>query len=105
MDKSQEEKEKLQTTEDIVKYIKKETSNTSDITYREVSVLDETIYLVFSEPMTSSSDISDFVIRSIKGIIKANEESNKLTKINNNIDEYIDDGLEVEKKRKIKTYC
>ncbi len=102
MDKSQEEKEKLQTTEDIVKYIKKETSNTSDITYREVSVLDETIYLVFSEPMTSSSDISDFVIRSIKDIIKANEESNKLTKINNNIDEYIDDGLEVEKKRKIK---
>lgn len=97
--KRKEEKEKLTTTEDIVKYIKKETSNTSDITYRKVEVLGEIIYLVFSEPVTSSSDISDFVIRSINNITKTNENKEKLEKIKDNIDDYIDENLEVEKTR------
>lgn len=98
-EKRKEEKERLKTTEDIVEYIKKETSNTSDITYRKVEVLGEIIYLVFSEPVTSSSDISDFVIRSINDIVKSSENMEKIAKIKNNIEDYIDENLEVEKTR------
>lgn len=98
-EKRKEEKERLKTTEDIVEYIKKETSNTSDITYRKVEVLGEIMYLVFSEPVTSSSDISDFVIRSINDIVKSSENIEKIAKIKNNIEDYIDKNLEVEKTR------
>ena len=91
--------QKLRTSKDVIDYIKNSTFNSSDMVYREIKVLDDVIYVVYNESMTSSSTVSDFVIRSIIGITNEDKKREKLTNISNEIDTYIDDNLNVIKTR------
>ena len=98
----EENKESLKTSEDIVNYIKSSTSNSTDLVYRKVQVLDDILYVVYSEAMTSTVVISDFVIRSIKEVSTEEEKKQKLSTIQNDLDLYIDDNLELEKSKAAK---
>ena len=99
MEENNKKIETLQSTEDIVNYIKTSTSNSKDIAYRKVQVLDSTIYVVYSETLTSTDRISDFVIRSIKEISYEDIKKERLNKVQNELDTYIDDNLEVDKNK------
>jgi len=52
----------------IISTLKKETNNDSDIVYRKKIINNETIYIIYSEPLTSGDKISDFIIRSLDSI-------------------------------------
>ncbi len=56
----------------IINYIKDKSGNSNEITYRDVKVKDVEITLVFTDSVSSSNDISKFVIKSIVDIV--NEE-------------------------------
>ncbi len=99
MEENNKKIETLQSTEDIVNYIKTSTSNSKDIAYRKVQVLDSIIYVVYSETLTSTDRISDFVIRSIKEISYEDIKKERLNKVQNELDTYIDDNLEVDKNK------
>ena len=51
---------------DYINRLKKDTNNNSDITYRNIYVKDKLITLIYSDSLTSSDKISDFIIRSLK---------------------------------------
>ena len=53
---------------DIISKLKKDTNNDGDIVYRKKIINNETIYIIYSEPLTSSDKISDFIIRSLDSI-------------------------------------
>ena len=52
----------------IINKLKKETNNDSNIIYRKKKFLFKNIYIVYNQTITSSSDISDFIIRSLNKI-------------------------------------
>lgn len=75
--------------EKIVKRLKEETKETSDITYREKEVCKKKLYVIYNEPLTSSDKISDFIIRSLDRINKIYKKSDDLeTIIFNEIDNF-----------------
>ena len=68
--------------ETIIKTLKQDTNNTTDITYRKKKVCNKDIYIIYNEPLTSSDNISDFIIRSLDKINKQYKIVNRLSKIN-----------------------
>ena len=60
----------MEKIETIITSLKKDTNNTSDITYRKKKVCNKEIYIIYNEPLTSSDKISDFIIRSLDKINK-----------------------------------
>lgn len=58
----------LENTELIIKKLKKETNELSDIIYREKIINKTKVYIIYNEPLTSSDKISDFIIRSLNNI-------------------------------------
>ena len=71
-------------TNDYINRLKKETNNIDDIYYRDMSINDKKITIVFNEPLVSSQTISDFVIRSLNNI----KTNNIYTEITNNISSF-----------------
>ena len=84
---------------DIINKIKKETNNNTDIIYRLKYINNKKIYIVYSESLTSSSDISNNIIRSLDliekryknninlyNIIKNDITNSKVTELNNSKD-------------------
>lgn len=72
--------------------LKIETNNNSDIIYREMKIKKHTITIIYSESLTSSNSISDFIIKSLNNIdisrniiesIKNNIFNFKVTESNN----------------------
>ena len=48
--------------------LKKDTDNSPDITYRKIIINKQSLTIIYSNSLTSSNQISDFVIRSLKNI-------------------------------------
>ncbi len=68
----------------IIEKLKTDTDEMKDIIYRKKIISKITTYIVFSESLTNSDKISDFIIRSLNKIKKVNKK-NILEKIKNNI--------------------
>ena len=83
--------------ENIVTKLKLETNNTTDITYREKIVCKKKIYIIYNEPLISSNQISDFIIRSLD-IINTNY------KRTNNLEDIIFNEIDNFKTTKINTF-
>lgn len=81
----------LKTSKEIVDYIKEKTRNSNDVTYREITVNGDTIYIIFNEALTDTSVISNYVIRSIKDIEKNIDENKDEIKLTKKIDNIIED--------------
>ena len=60
-----------------IKYIKEKTGNSKDYIFKSINVSNTDILLVFNEVLTSSSDVSDFVLRKILTLSK--KELNDIT--------------------------
>lgn len=84
-------------TNDIVKKLKKDTNNNDDITYREMTICNNKITIIYNEPLTSSDKISDFIIRSLDKINSTYPKTKK-------IEELIYNQIENFKIKKITTY-
>lgn len=82
--------ENLNSSKEIVDYIKEKTRNSNDLTYREITVNNDTIYIVFSEALTDTSVISNYVIRSIKDIEKAVNKNKEEVILNEKIEKSIE---------------
>lgn len=67
-----------------IKYIKEKTGNSKDYIYKELTIKNKKIILIFNEVLTSSNDISDFVIRKIINLDKKalNDITNHLPSAN-----------------------
>ena len=52
----------------IIKKLKKDTNNDSNIIYRYKKIFYKNLYIIYNQTITSSSDISDFIIRSLNKI-------------------------------------
>lgn len=65
-----------------IEKLKQETNNSPDISYRKIVINNKNLYIIYSNSLTFSIGISDFVIRSLKNI-----KTNKITlqNIYNNI--------------------
>ncbi len=68
----------------LVEKLKTDTDNMNDIIYRKKIISKIELYIVFSESLTNSDKISDFIIRSLNKLKKVNKK-NILDKIKNNI--------------------
>lgn len=66
----------------IINKLKKENNYNEFITYREKKILFKTIYIIFNETISSSTNISDFIIRSLNKI-KIPLYNNIINKISN----------------------
>lgn len=75
----------LEETDLIIKKLKKETNEISDIVYREKNIGDKKIYIIYNEPLTSSDKISDFIIKSLNHISEKHIKNNLVKEISNNI--------------------
>ncbi|MDO4282107.1 MAG: spore germination protein [Clostridia bacterium] len=73
----------LNSSDDIINYIKDSTFNSQDIVYKELIIQDEKIHIVYDEPMVDTTTISDFVIRSIKNSVNEKIFENIDNKIEN----------------------
>ena len=69
----------------IVNKLKNDTNNIEDITYRKKIIKNKLIYIIYIESLTSSTTISDFIIRSLDRIKNNNNLINTIT---NNIDNF-----------------
>lgn len=52
----------------IIKKIKKDTNNDENIIYRKKIILFKKLYIIYNQTITSSNDISDYIIRSLNNI-------------------------------------
>lgn len=68
----------------IISKLKKDTNNIEDIIYRPMKINNENITIIFSESLTASDKISDFIIRSLNKINSKNIKED----IINNIDSF-----------------
>lgn len=76
---------------DIVKYIRKNTSDSQDIVYRKLEVLGNKFDIIFNEAVADSKTVSDFVIRSIENsVINRLKENNNEVKITSKKSNIID---------------
>lgn len=75
----------LENTDLIIKKLKKETNEISDIVYREKIINNQKIYIIYDEPLTSSDKISDFIMKSLNEISKNKIKDSLLKTISNNI--------------------
>lgn len=58
----------MDSIDNIVNRLKKDTNNNDDITYRYKYVCGKKLWIIYNEPLTSSDKISDFIIRSLDRI-------------------------------------
>ena len=65
--------------------LKKDTNNNKDITYRNILINDKKVTIIYSNSLTSSDKISDFIIRSLKSI---KSDTITLQNIYNNISNF-----------------
>ena len=56
----------------MLEQLKKDTNNVSDLLYKEIEIKGQKIYIVYSEVLTSSTDITDIILRNISKIIEEN---------------------------------
>ena len=56
----------------LIKEIKNKYKNAPDITFREISIKKERIAIVFSQSLTSSTSINDFILKNISSILESN---------------------------------
>lgn len=75
----------LEETDLIIKKLKKETNEISDIVYREKYICGKKIYIIYNEPLTSSDKISEFIIKSLNELSKNKVKDNLIKTISNNI--------------------
>lgn len=81
----------------IVNKLKNDTNNTDYTTFREKTVCDKKMVIIYIDPLTSSDKISDFIVRSLDRINKIYKKKDELGKIiENEIDNF--------KIKKINTY-
>ncbi len=73
--------------DNIIKRLKSDTNNSDEIIYRYKDINNKKICIIFNESLTSSSTISDFIIRSINNIT-FKKNSNLLEVIENNISNF-----------------
>ncbi len=99
MEQIEEKIRNLKTSEDIIKYIKESTFDSPDMVYREINVLNDTIYAVYNEAMTDTDIISNFVVKSIISISDDYKKEMQLNTITNELDNYIDSNLKVDKSK------
>lgn len=99
MEQVDEKIKNLKTSEDIISYIKQSTFNSPDMVYREIKVLNEIVYAVYNESVTSTDLISNFVIRSITLLENNDKTQERLTTISKELDKYIDDELQINKSK------
>ena len=52
----------------VINKLKKDTNNDDNIVYRKKKILYKEIYIIYNQTITSSSDISNFIIRSLNNI-------------------------------------
>ena len=52
----------------IIDKLKKDTNNDKNIVYRKKTILTKMIYIIYNQTITSSADISNFIIRSLNNI-------------------------------------
>ena len=71
----------------IIKKLKNDTGNIKDIIYREKTICKIKTYIIFSESLTNSDKVSDFIFRSLNHIKKTNKK-NILNDIKNNISNF-----------------
>ena len=93
--------EDLKTDEEIIEFIKNKTSNSSDMYFRKVDVLGNTVNVVYNEATASTNLVSDFVIRSLEDISNLDKVNNKLSSIENILGEVPANESKVEKKEKL----
>ena len=72
----------------LVKKIKDDTNNAEDITYRKKIVCKKEIEIIYNESLTTSSIISEFIIKSLDNINRKYKSNNLLKNICNNIDNF-----------------
>lgn len=72
----------------IIKQLKEETNNLSDIIYREKYIGKNRIYIIYNEPLTSSNNISDFIMRSLNTISNFKKKDNLFNIIKNDISNF-----------------
>ena len=73
--------------EKIIKKLKEETNNSSYIIYREKYIKGIKVDIIYSEVLTDSDKLSDFILRSLDNIEKIYNEKDLLyDTIKNNID-------------------
>ena len=65
----------------IILRLKKDTNYTDDITVQRRIVCKKNVYILFSEPLTSSDKISDFIIRGLEKINNTYKGSKDLDKV------------------------
>ena len=68
--------------ENVIYKLKNDTNNDENIIYRKKNILTKTIYIIYNQTITSSTDISNFIIRSLNNIYIPTYR-NILNKINN----------------------
>lgn len=79
----------LENTDEIIKRLKQETNELSDIIYRKKTINKTKLYIIYNEPLTSSDKISDFIIRSLNNIEKKKPSSKKVKEtISNDISNF-----------------
>ena len=70
MDKEKKQNQSKDTsTLTIINRIKKDTNNATDIIYKEISIDNQNITLVYSEVLTSGMNISNLILKNIAKII------------------------------------
>lgn len=60
----------------ILDKIKKDTNNAMDIIYKEININNETITLVYSDVLTSTTNISEMILKDITKLINSNTNLN-----------------------------
>lgn len=71
----------------MLERLKKDTNNVSDLLYKDIQIKDQKIYILYSEVLTSSSDITDIILKNISKIIEEDllGKENLFTYLYNNI--------------------
>ena len=72
----------------IINKLKRESNNVIDISYREKYIHKTRIEIIYNESLSSSSNISDYIIRSLDNIANIKRCNNILKDIENNIDNF-----------------
>lgn len=78
----------LENTEQIIKKLKEETNQLTDIIYRKKIIQKKQVYVIYNEPLTSSDKISDFIIRSLTYIEQEKSSVSLLEQIENDISNF-----------------
>lgn len=82
----------------MIDNLKKDTNKVSDIIYKDITIQDKTIYIIYSEVLASGEDISNIILKDISHIIEE-----KLIK-NENLYNYLYNNMPGHNRVEIKSY-